>query len=1287
MSVWQYTTGSPGYGMDVIDPQSNETDYSFTPLDDTTSPYENEVQYYQGSGSSKSLKKTVTIAWQDQKAPLGVNGAEAIAYAVPLSWTTTWAAGAVSKRTRTWDNGFTYQIGSYLYDGIFGQDMADIFYDFGSGAPGALLRTVSRGYLDDYTQGLLDPVRVLTVADGTGHTVSQTNNIYDGSSLQYAGAWPGRDSAYQSGSGITARGNLTSQTRYGGSSSNVTLHWTYDAAGNRLTATSGNGNVTTYTFDTSDGAYLTQIAGPPTTTGNKTNTHTEDLTFDTDSGLLTKAEDVENAETTTYAYDSADRPSQINYPDGGETKFGYSGASQVETSRLFDTSNDWAESYTVLDSLGRPERQLSYYPLLAGYCSGDDWQETDTAYDGLNQPIYRSLPYCSSGIGATSATSASQQPGNTFAYDALGREVSDAQPPAVQGQNPEITFSYVTSGTAATTTRTDAAGHQRAWLRDALGRLTAVHGYYASGQYYTTTYGYNALNELTSVAQGSQTRTFAYNELGQLLSATNPESGTTQYSYDLDGNPVKVSEANGTVVTATFDPLDRMRTRSYTVSGSTAATGETFFDYDTDSTGETVYGADGHLTRVYQTGSPVVLSLNQYDPMGRMQVVDTIINGTTYHTSMDFDYLGFPVWQRLASGRKLYLTDDYMARTKFIEDTSGTKYLHARYYGPGGMPYDEDLGNGVSQSWHWNNRDQLVQVDAHPTGNYNMNTFQMDVDFGYTDSAQSMDNGNMLTLTDELGSPGQNYTIKYDGLNRITGWSSGGGVSCNYELDPYGNLVAASGGGCPLLSTSISTSTNQILGDTFDANGNFLSDNVDTTTQFNGNNLLVGYNAPGEQASYIYDGLGDRVEKTVDGATTYYFRNALGQVTSELQGSTWTDFVTTAEGDRVVALTGSNQYYLHYGPLGTLRAITNSSGNNLLNCGQNSSYPEGSMLTYAPFGKETGGCGQSTIAFKFVGYERDSGSGWDNAQARMYAPNIARFLSPDPAGLAAANPANPQTWDGYAYVGNSPLGFVDPFGLQCRPTVQLHNPNNSKNDEASGDFGPYEPQGDSEAGEQQAGPPGYSGCAGGGEQSVMIDGVLMPGGLGMGMEGVGGGPLGGGSPSVLASYVCAYSDCQGASSQINQWGNLENYVYMPPSKCTFGTNSGQCTFSVFSGYNGPQVSPAISGGCSWFDLPCQFFVGFTNAFVFNKPSGLARLGYAESVGVAIGGGAEAYSWANNIFVPTAVEYGRELLSNPYALAAVGNCAVGLSLNGPPLTPVGLACHGIRDGLGKLGISW
>ena len=40
-----------------------------------------------------------------------------------------------------------------------------------------------------------------------------------------------------------------------------------------------------------------------------------------------------------------------------------------------------------------------------------------------------------------------------------------------------------------------------------------------------------------------------------------------------------------------------------------------------------------------------------------------------------------------------------------------------------------------------------------------------------------------------------------------------------------------------------------------------------------------------------------------------------------------------------------------------------------------------------------------------------------------------KMLSPHPSGLAAVNPANPQTWNEYAYVANQPLTATDPLGL------------------------------------------------------------------------------------------------------------------------------------------------------------------------------------------------------------------------------------------------------------------
>lgn len=60
-------------------------------------------------------------------------------------------------------------------------------------------------------------------------------------------------------------------------------------------------------------------------------------------------------------------------------------------------------------------------------------------------------------------------------------------------------------------------------------------------------------------------------------------------------------------------------------------------------------------------------------------------------------------------------------------------------------------------------------------------------------------------------------------------------------------------------------------------------------------------------------------------------------------------------------------------------------------------------------------------------------SGLDYAEARFYNPQVNRFMNPDPAGTAAANPANPQSWNRYTYVMDNPVTGIDPSGLLCVP--------------------------------------------------------------------------------------------------------------------------------------------------------------------------------------------------------------------------------------------------------------
>ncbi|PYR81184.1 MAG: hypothetical protein DMG18_16735 [Acidobacteria bacterium] len=78
---------------------------------------------------------------------------------------------------------------------------------------------------------------------------------------------------------------------------------------------------------------------------------------------------------------------------------------------------------------------------------------------------------------------------------------------------------------------TDPASKVRQQKRDPLGRLTQViedpNDLNPNGLNYSTTYSYDALDNLTGVVQGVQSRSFVYSSLSRLTSATNPESETT----------------------------------------------------------------------------------------------------------------------------------------------------------------------------------------------------------------------------------------------------------------------------------------------------------------------------------------------------------------------------------------------------------------------------------------------------------------------------------------------------------------------------------------------------------------------------------------------------------------------------------------------------------------------------------------------------------------------------------------------------------------------------------------
>src|SRR5208283_2012543 len=84
--------------------------------------------------------------------------------------------------------------------------------------------------------------------------------------------------------------------------------------------------------------------------------------------------------------------------------------------------------------------------------------------------------------------------------------------------------------------------------------------------------------------------------------------------------------------------------------------------------------------------------------------------------------------------------------------------------------------------------------------------------------------------------------------------------------------------------------------------------------------------------------------------------------------------------------------------------------------------------SYAPFGESYNESG-TIIDRNFTGQNQDLGAvQYYDFLYREHNVIEGRWISPDPAGIAAADPTLPQSWNRYAYVRGNPTSLTDPLG-------------------------------------------------------------------------------------------------------------------------------------------------------------------------------------------------------------------------------------------------------------------
>ena len=214
-----------------------------------------------------------------------------------------------------------------------------------------------------------------------------------------------------------------------------------------------------------------------------------------------------------------------------------------------------------------------------------------------------------------------------------------------------------------------------------------------------------------------------------------------------------------------------------------------------------------------------------------------------------------------------------------------------------------------------------------------------------------------------------------------------------------------------------------------------LTDAVGNITQTHGKTLVYAPDqrlsqvkqGGSEIARYRYDSFGRRIGKTTPSGSVYYDYDPAGRLLNE--SDTPANYVYL-DGEPLARVdywpydwSGNVRYwpihYYHNNPVGAPLKTSSTYRNITWNAQLN------------PFGKAQPINPTITQNLRFPGQYYDAETGWHYNMARYYDPDTGRYLQSDPIGLRGGV-------NTYAYVGNNPLRYIDPLGLET--TVYVWQP-------------------------------------------------------------------------------------------------------------------------------------------------------------------------------------------------------------------------------------------------------
>jgi len=779
-----------------------------------------------------------------------------------------------------------------------------------------------------------------------------------------------------------ARGNVTDKADPLGHSTAIT----YDASDNPLTRTDESGGVTRFTYD-ERGNLLTATDPAGAVTSYTYDAFGQVLTVtDANGGVTTNTYDpAGNLVSVTYplgavtqsTYDAIGRRLTATDPRGFVTAFTYDGAGRV-LSTTDPIAHVVAHEYDGNGNRTRTTDARGGVTTLA-YDANNLLTTVTDALGGVTRHTYDALD-------RRLTTTDPRGQVTAFEYDAEGRLTKTTDP---SGAVTRMTYDGVGNRTGVT----DANGHTTAFAYDALNRLVTTTD--PLGQ--VTRHVYDALGHVTRTTDAAGRETsFAYDAVGRLTQVTDPSGGTARYTYDAVGNRLTVTDPNNKTTTLTYDLANRLLT-------STDALGRVSqFTYDasgnrttaTDATGVTLtyaYDALNRVTSIQPSAGPAVTFT--YDAAGNRTGMADGAGATAY----TYDLLS----------RLIGYTDAYGQAIGYEYDAVGNRT--ALVYPDGKrVTYGFDGANRLVTVTDWGARVTRYTYDAagQMTGTTNAN--------GITAAYVYDDAGRLTRLANQRADAGviASYDYTLDAVGNRTAvaetaplQASPAPTAVSYAYNAANEIVAAG----PAAFTSDASGR---LTSRTDAGmtTTFVWDAFDQLTQASGGATTV---------QYLYNGVGTRLARTVNGATTRFVvdpQPTLSQLLVETDGA-GTPLARYVYGTGLIARvdTAGQALTYHFDPRGSTVAMTDATGTVV------------NRYAYDEFGAVRDKQETAPQPFHYVGQYgvMQEPNGLLFMRARYYLPAEGRFINVDPSPIFN----NPQDLNLFVYANGNPITGIDPSGL------------------------------------------------------------------------------------------------------------------------------------------------------------------------------------------------------------------------------------------------------------------